>query len=110
MSERLEEIKRGLSHDIGIGNEFPISLSFRDFKWLIQQAERVEELEKEKNELADLNQMLVDLNGVMPNEPDLYIQLKKQNQRYRQALESIRKGGPMNFPEIARKVLEGENK
>ena len=50
---------------------------------------RVEELEDKCNYLSDMNEMLVDLNGVLPDEPELYIKLKKENKRYREALNSI---------------------
>lgn len=76
--ERLEEIKN--SYLEGLHRLFGaswVSMPKENFDWLIQQAERVQELEKEKDEWKDTAQ-----SYYMTNQ-----ELREQNKRYKQALE-----------------------
>ena len=87
--ERLQDIKKKYNYE-RLGEFIDVKLvNPYELKWLIQQAECVEELEDKCNYLSDMNEMLVDLNGVLPDEPELYIKLKKENKRYREAINNI---------------------
>lgn len=81
--ERLEEIKEidisPLCFYLNEMTNFDGKLLKGYWKWLIQQAERVEELEKEKDEWKDTAQ-----SYYMTNQ-----WLREQNRRYKHALEEI---------------------
>lgn len=72
MSDRLEEIKEELVMNV--------KLKIEDVNWLIQQAERVEELEEEIKTHAPNGRNYTN---------EQYIGLLQENQRYRQALELL---------------------
>lgn len=100
--ERLEKAKKILNHIKGYdvydgGDDIEV------FEWLIEQAERVEELEDKCNYLSDMNEMLVDLNGVLPDEPELYIKLKKEIKRLEDFIETIQN---VHFVELQREKAE----
>ncbi|HSH24819.1 MAG TPA: hypothetical protein VLA13_04700 [Massilibacterium sp.] len=85
MNERLEEIKQYLKHfhnavDV---EEYIKAYIFNTLKveWLIEQAERVQELEGERDEWRDTSQ-----SYYMTNQ-----ELRGQNKRYREAIEKIKK-------------------
>ena len=76
--ERLEEIKtrfNAMKELESFKKLAPTDLFFDDLNWLLQQAERVQELKKQSHgiELDLLN--------------DEVVRLEQQNQRYKQALE-----------------------
>lgn len=86
---RLEEIKEKylvgvhiLSCTYAVGDDssregYSYILADEDYHWLMEQAERVEELEEEKEQLEEDNAM-----------KNQYVhELKVQNERYKQALE-----------------------
>jgi hypothetical protein len=78
--ERLEEIKN--SYLVGIHRLFGtswVSMPKENFDWLIQQAERVEKLEEERDEWKDTAQYYY-----MTNQ-----ELREQNKRYRKAINYI---------------------
>jgi hypothetical protein len=82
MSERLEEIKN--SYLEGLHRLFGaswVSMPKENFDWLIQQAERVQELE----------QVIGDLDENVAAFETLWIEEKRKNQRYKQALEYIQR-------------------
>jgi hypothetical protein len=76
--ERLEEIKN--SYLVGIHRLFGtswVSMPKENFDWLIQQAERVEALEEENDELAErVHKLALD-----------WSELVDERNRYKQALE-----------------------
>src|SRR5690625_4679109 len=73
-NERLEEIKNGTYLYFRKHNELK-----EDMDWLIEQAERVQELEEERDEWKYTAQ-----SYYMTNQ-----ELREQNKRYREALEKI---------------------
>jgi hypothetical protein len=80
--ERLEEIKN--SYLEGLHRLFGaswVSMPKENFDWLIQQAERVQELE----------QVIGDLDENVAAFETLWIEEKRKNQRYKQALEYIQR-------------------
>ncbi|KIO60211.1 hypothetical protein B4065_0137 [Caldibacillus thermoamylovorans] len=78
--KRLEDIKE--AYRWTIDKSLVPRLSDSDTEWLIEQAERVEELEEERDEWKDTAQ-----SYYMTNQ-----ELREQNKRYKQALEYIKKG------------------
>lgn len=74
--ERLEEIIHKEAYLEGTNNLVMV-INTDDYKWLIKQAERVQELEEELEKGETL------LEKILP----IYKRLKKQNKRYREALE-----------------------
>src|SRR5690625_3822454 len=113
MTERLEEIKtrfNAMKELESFKKLAPTDLFFDDLNWLLQQAERVEELER-KHEYA-----LDDLEIFKRN----YKEKRLESRRYRQALERILENWKtsngaisgetiaFNSKELARKALEGE--
>lgn len=115
--KRLEEIKKRLAllHSaVDVDDEYK-NYIFKDLKveWLIEQAERVQELEKEKDEWKYTAQ-----SYYMTNQ-----ELREQNKRYREALKFYADDKSWEFDwlddiresliwkdygEKARKALEGE--
>jgi|GEM_PF-4212735 len=85
---------------IGFDLDGNLLLKSEDYHWLMEQAERVEELEKEKDEWKDTAQ-----SYYMTNQ-----ELREQNKRYREALEEIARGRFSGASYKARKALEGEAK
>ena len=82
MSERLEDIKRiyAQANEIeNINGVSIIAMSEEDKDWLIKQAERVEELEEERDEWKDTAKYYY-----MTNQD-----LREQNKRYRKAIDYI---------------------
>jgi|SRR5690625_301062 len=75
MSERLEEIKKGFY--FWLGEDESIGILPEDIEWLIEQAERVGELEEEVQDISVWN------HGHRCH----IHKLKQQNERYREALE-----------------------
>ncbi|WP_346216380.1 hypothetical protein NSQ14_11895 [Caldifermentibacillus hisashii] len=75
--ERMEEIKE--IYRWAIENSIANRIADSDIDWLIKQAERVEELEEERDEWKDTAQ-----SYYMTNQ-----ELREQNQRYKRALEEI---------------------
>ena len=78
--ERLEDIKERF-----VKYEYDYNLNGEDVEWLIEQAERVEELEKDKNEYIRW----------WKDEARLGNELRDENQRYKQALEEIKNFTPV---------------
>lgn len=72
--ERLEEIKEKYME-----HEYDFNLIKNDINWLIEQAERVQEVEEERDEWKDTAQ-----SYYMTNQ-----ELREQNKRYKRALEEI---------------------
>src|SRR5690625_1119890 len=70
--ERLEEIKEHFRWTID--NSLVPRLSDSDTEWLIKQAERLEAIIKHRNDILKANEYL-----------------NEQNQRYKQALEEVKK-------------------
>ena len=134
--DRLEEIKKHRNEADNSTDEYEFEkINFYNLHvdWLIEQTERVQELENKCEYLSDTNEMLLDLNGVLPDQPELYIKLKKEikrledfietiqnvhfvelqrekaeNRRYRKALEEIARGRFPGASYKARKALEGD--
>ena len=105
--ERLDAIKGGamfnqLAKRTGEITHSLFTLDADDYDWLIQQAERVQELEKARKTLSD--------NHFQQIEQHKY--LLQQNKRYREALETIKMVTEFKSEanEIANKVLEGDAK
>lgn len=70
-----------------------------DFRWLIKQAKRVEELEEENEALAETRRL-----DAVEN-----VRLWEENQRYKQALEEIAQDTGTPYADIAIKALAGDN-
>lgn len=80
--ERLEEIKRNVSkqvYDRLIVPKTKVTIDYKDYKYLYEQAEQVEELEDHKS-ILQLN-----LNLVLKEKQ----RLEQQSKRYREALKNI---------------------
>jgi hypothetical protein len=73
--ERLENMS-----PVGFDLNGNVLLKSEDYHWLMEQTERIEELEEERDEWKDTAQSYYVTNQ----------ELKEQNQRYRKALEEIR--------------------
>ena len=95
--ERLEEIKR-LDVSLLKGTKF-----YEHWLWLIEQAERVQELEEDKKAMGDLIEKTAKTAW----------NVEQQNKRYREALEYIAAGipvhSPIDYENKARKALESES-
>src|SRR5690625_2784441 len=76
--ERLERIKERVNYHGHLDD---------DVEWLIEQAERVEELEEEKDEWKDTAQ-----SYYMTNQ-----ELREQNKRYREVISQIKNNIPLKF-------------
>ena len=74
--KRLEEIKTWLNRGFDLTEE--------DIEWLIEQAERVQELEEEKERYQSGRNVAVKTKMKMD-------ELEKQNKRYREAIEYIQR-------------------
>lgn len=74
--EWLEDIKKAYSHDIG-QNDFPVSLSFRQFNRLIEQTERAQELESLLKSHAPEGRNYTNAQ---------YVETSQENKRFREAL------------------------
>ena len=97
--ERLEEIKN--SHLRGIHSLFGtpwVSMPKENFDWLIEQAERVQELEETVEDYKTVNKELHQRGR----------KIRKQNKRLREALEEIARGRFPGASYKARKALGGE--
>lgn len=102
--ERLKDLK---GMDVNV-NTKAIEMSYEDYEWLIEQAERVEESEKKLEIVMDKHTYL---------EGDYY-KIERQNKPYREALGKIRSNWVMStdaisggvlayeFSQLARKALE----
>jgi len=88
--ERLEEIKREYKKDV-----YDCKLGRFEIDWLIEQAERVQELEKARKTLSD--------NHFQQIEQHKY--LLEQNKRYREAIENIEKGYKRILTEQSTRLL-----
>jgi len=55
-SERLDYVKECYSHDVTRGNDFPVSLTFTNWKWLILQADENKQLRDQLNHIKKLAQ------------------------------------------------------
>ena len=105
MSERLEIIKflRKSEKTVSPGMQPSELISRKDVDWLIQQAERVQELE----------QVIGDLYENVAAFETLWLEEKRKNQRYKQALENITISSiPLEIDDavnIARQALEGDD-
>lgn len=104
MSERLEDIKQTINHpnytEHNGQEEIYFMVSDNDFNWLIQQAERVQELETTvdfyQNALRDADRRVQELEKdikeweiVNESWEEINTQIVEQNKRYREALEEI---------------------
>ena len=76
--ERLEKAKKILNHIKGYG-VYDGNDDIEIFEWLIEQAERVQELEQDVREWEIVNEQWEKINT----------QIAEQNKRYREALEKI---------------------
>ena len=74
--ERLEQIKNKKFFDVGYGD----LLNLEDVNWLIEQAERVHELEE----------IIEDYKTVNKESYDRRKKLRKQNKRYREAIKETK--------------------
>jgi|SRR5690625_4991968 len=84
--ERLEEIKkRTLISTSTFGDIEVIHIEYHDYDWLIEQAERVQELEKELYG-NDIQMGYKRMYGVCNRD---YAKLFQENKRYREALKLI---------------------
>lgn len=104
--ERLEEIKKHRDEAENSIDEYEFEkINFYNLHvdWLIEQAERVQELENKCEYLSDTNEMLLDLNGVLPDQPELYIKLKKEIKRLEDFIETIQN---VHFVELQREKAE----
>ena len=95
---RLEKIKEFYKDDRETAEHAGVGLILGDYDWLIKQAERVEELEKDNKALEDVNEA----NYWAGNE------IKFENLRYKQALEEIAKDTGTPYADIAIKALAGD--
>ena len=91
MSKRLEEIKK--SFNFWMKEDESIGLLPEDIQWLIEQAERVQELEEELTKQKELRKKCFfdlyktkEMYGEVKNN---YMRECKQNKRYREALELL---------------------
>lgn len=105
MSKRLEEIKGNFKKGYPFTSRAVREIQIlEDFKWLIEQAERVEKLEKENK----LLRFIAEENKIA------YEQRVEQIKRYREALQSILDYNhheltiPLDVIEVIEKELEGE--
>lgn len=105
MSERLERIQQNdllrAINDISLYGPKGIRMEavIKDIEWLIQQAERVQELE----------QVIGDLDENVAAFETLWLEEKRKNQRYKQALEEIARGRFSGASYKARQALEGDD-
>src|SRR5690625_2786534 len=76
--ERLEEINK--SFNFWMKEDESIGLLPEDIQWLIEQAERVQELEKDIKEWEIVNESWEEINT----------QIAEQNKRYRELLKKIK--------------------
>lgn len=104
--ERLESLKRNREWTEATGGKF-YTVDSDDYKWLIEQAERVQELEEEVERYQSGRNVAVITKMKMD-------ELEKQNKRYREALIIISANLPLDGKEdyvyIARQALKDENK
>ncbi|MYL41800.1 hypothetical protein [Virgibacillus salexigens] len=77
MDKWLEELKRNKEDDLKIAEYAGVTLTSEEYKRLIQQAERVQELEKDNKRLKDLNS----------NNLPVMRSMHEETERYKQALE-----------------------
>ena len=95
MNERLEEIKMKSNNT----TEPMLYVPYSDFNWLIEQAERVRELEEDLLELVKQNKELRKSIAFYSSESynahleRLLDRSEQQNKRYREALKKIIKEG-----------------
>src|SRR5690554_3839398 len=105
--ERLEEIKKKYNYE-RLGEFIDAKpVNPYELKWLIEQAERVELLERENKALNDMLTTLEkqDITKLLNQN----VRLIKQNKRYREALEHIERIQSVDVDQqIARQALEGE--
>lgn len=80
MRKRLEEIKQSVGHDLIHNDGMPLSVSLIEINWLIEQAERAQELETYVK-------------------TGTYIQrkLRKQNRQYHKAINEIKELIPIKY-------------
>ncbi|WP_368900719.1 hypothetical protein [Oceanobacillus oncorhynchi] len=85
MDERLDEIsKRARVELVEIPRGYTVkkvTLSDYDYEYILQQAEKVQELEKENKELLEAGKFFA----------DGYHQYEEENRRYKEDLEQLRK-------------------
>ena len=91
--ERLENMVA-----LGVDDQGNVTLKGDDYHWLMEQAERVQELESELNKQIEIGYKF---------EGEVY-DLAKENKRYREALEEIARGRFPGASYKARQALEGE--
>src|SRR5690625_2039137 len=111
--ERLEEIRRKEAYLDGT-NDLVMVINTDDYEWLIERAERVQELERQVEVCQKYLNKHIDWLRL---ENRIY-DLEEQNRRYRKALELIKlktlhiKGNkdtrPFQIYGIASEALEGE--
>src|SRR5690554_2899121 len=97
--ERLENI-------IAVDGQGNVLIKGEDFHWLLEQAKRVELLERENKALNDMLTTLEkqDITKLLNQN----VRLIKQNKRYREALEHIERIQSVDVAQqIARQALEG---
>ena len=101
MSERLEEIKKELELD---WSDISYVVNQDDVKWLIKRVEELEQI------IGDLDENVVAFET-------LWLEEKRKNKRYKQALEEIRSLYPLRniryqvseIRKIVIKALEGDD-
>lgn len=110
--ERLEEAKL-MAEMLRVETRLPHDFPFDLVDWLVEQSERVQELEEE---LQELKKKLLTLTKENNQVNDELIDVFRENKRYREALEEIRGLYPLSnvgyqvseIRKIVIKALEGE--
>ncbi len=94
IKERLEEIKNvsefQIDNDSYYGRPANVILIGDDVKWLIEQAERVQELDSKSHQINLLKDIIAHRAKVLVEKDREIEELKKQNKRYRELLEKIK--------------------
>ena len=113
--ERLEEIKKNLDPlGYGMGGHL---ISVNDIYWLIAQAERVQELEKENKRIRQMKYHEAYEQGKFDTNIKVWYEIPKleqQNNRYREVIEEAREyannpkilTNPAGIEKILTKALE----
>lgn len=101
--ERLDAIKgramfNQLAKRTGEITHSLVTLDEEDYDWLIEQVERAQELEETVEDYKTVNKELHQRGR----------KVRKQNKRYREALEFYADKGTVYDRQLARKALEGE--
>ena len=100
MSERLEEIKileGALKYQDSETGEWFINIDYESFKYLREQAERLQELEEDKRIMQlNLTKFVKDIKRLKKQNKHYYTSLKEANSIIFEAKESLDKGEKVN--------------